>query len=381
MLTKIKKQLGAFKQNLGGWSTNRKIVVIESDDWGSIRMPDQSAFNELIKKGIPVNKCPFLTYDGCEQLDDLDYLFKSIEGIQKDFGKAPVITANYIMANPDFSAIKTSNYLHYHYCSLEQKLKDEGIKDHYQSMVAKGLKHNWFQPQLHGREHVNIPLWLLFLQNNSNETRLAFDQGVYGISTTISKEKRRSYLAALDYENKQQFDEYIKKSLVEGSELFKDFFGFISRSFIAPNYTWDDSVELVLNDLKVEFLQSSRNQLISLGGQKDGKKFLKHKTGETNNMNQIYIVRNAIFEPAIVKNKQKHLDECLNQIAMSFLTRKPAVISSHRLNFMGSLDVQNRSENSQLFEQLIKKVITKWPDVEFMSTVQLGDIIKQDKHD
>lgn len=25
--------------NLPGWRTNRKIVVIESDDWGSIRMP------------------------------------------------------------------------------------------------------------------------------------------------------------------------------------------------------------------------------------------------------------------------------------------------------------------------------------------------------
>ena len=25
--------------NIPGWTTNRKIIVIESDDWGSIRMP------------------------------------------------------------------------------------------------------------------------------------------------------------------------------------------------------------------------------------------------------------------------------------------------------------------------------------------------------
>lgn len=27
--------------NLPGWHTRRKIVVIESDDWGSIRMPSK----------------------------------------------------------------------------------------------------------------------------------------------------------------------------------------------------------------------------------------------------------------------------------------------------------------------------------------------------
>lgn len=30
--------------NIPGWRTNRKIVVIESDDWGSIRMPSQEVY-------------------------------------------------------------------------------------------------------------------------------------------------------------------------------------------------------------------------------------------------------------------------------------------------------------------------------------------------
>ena len=29
--------------NLPGWRTSRKIVVIESDDWGTIRMPSNKA--------------------------------------------------------------------------------------------------------------------------------------------------------------------------------------------------------------------------------------------------------------------------------------------------------------------------------------------------
>jgi hypothetical protein len=34
--------------NLPGWCTNRKIVVIESDDWGSIRMPSLTIFENLL---------------------------------------------------------------------------------------------------------------------------------------------------------------------------------------------------------------------------------------------------------------------------------------------------------------------------------------------
>lgn len=38
--------------NLFGWCTNKKIVVIESDDWGSIRMPSLSSFEKLEKLGL-----------------------------------------------------------------------------------------------------------------------------------------------------------------------------------------------------------------------------------------------------------------------------------------------------------------------------------------
>ena len=38
--------------NLPGWRTNRKIVVIESDDWGSIRMPSLTIFEKFALKGL-----------------------------------------------------------------------------------------------------------------------------------------------------------------------------------------------------------------------------------------------------------------------------------------------------------------------------------------
>lgn len=43
MLNKVKRYI----QNLPGKSTKRKLVVIESDDWGSIRMPDKETYHNV----------------------------------------------------------------------------------------------------------------------------------------------------------------------------------------------------------------------------------------------------------------------------------------------------------------------------------------------
>ena len=53
----------------------------------------------------------------------------------------------------------------------------------------------------------------------------------------------------------------------------------------------------------------------------------------------------------------------------------------HRLNFMGSLVEQNRTDNLKLFEKLITKLLLKWPDIEFMTSTELGDLIKKNKND
>ena len=41
--------------NIPGWRTKRKIVVIESDDWGSIRMPSRDIYEKLLAEGYRVD--------------------------------------------------------------------------------------------------------------------------------------------------------------------------------------------------------------------------------------------------------------------------------------------------------------------------------------
>ena len=61
--------------NISGFRTKRKIVVFESDDWGSIRMPSKEVFKTLSNNGIQVEKSPYCKFDGLESNLDLESLF------------------------------------------------------------------------------------------------------------------------------------------------------------------------------------------------------------------------------------------------------------------------------------------------------------------
>src|SRR3546814_8683970 len=92
----------------------------------------------------------------------------------------------------------------------------------------EGYKNRIFHPQFHGREHVNIGRWMQALQDNLPETRLAFDNGVFGISMHGSTEERGSYLEALAAGTNEQA-EGIHESVVDGLQLFRKTMGYYSK--------------------------------------------------------------------------------------------------------------------------------------------------------
>ena len=116
MLTKDRIYEGLRKRVMIPYSesrdfrTDRHIIVFESDDWGSIRMSNKKDWDELLKIGYPVNKRPYERFDTLESSEDLLALFEVLSKHYDCRGNHPVITANMLMANPDFEKIKNSGY-------------------------------------------------------------------------------------------------------------------------------------------------------------------------------------------------------------------------------------------------------------------------------
>ena len=170
MLIKIKNNL----INIPGWRTKRKIIVIESDDWGSIRMPSKKVLNQLDKKGFIPNNDYYNRFDSLASENDLSNLFEILSSVKDKNENPAIITANTIVANPDFKKIAGSNFREYKYELFTETLKKYPKHKNSFNLWKEGMNNNLFHPQFHGRDHVNITAWMNKLIANDLITKKAF---------------------------------------------------------------------------------------------------------------------------------------------------------------------------------------------------------------
>jgi len=361
--------------NIPGWKTNRKLIVLESDDWGSIRMPSRAIFEELKNSGYNPQNDPYLKYDCLESNEDLERLFEVLLSVKDENGNSAVLTANAVVANPDFDKIKENDFKEYYFEPFTTTLKKYPNHDKVYDFWLSGIKKNIFIPQLHGREHLNIFQWMLSLNNRDEDTVKAFQNNMIGIGSKDNKMKF-DFMEGLDF-----FSHDEKKSkasiLREGASLFESLVGYQSKSFIANCYIWDELDEETLYGIGIRNIQGILNQIKPIV-EKSGHshKYIKHFTGQKNKFGQTYTVRNAFFEPSLGENIDWG-NECLKRIEIAFRWNKPAIIGCHRLNFIGSIHQDNREKNLDSFSILLKKIVNKWPDVEFVSSDQLTEIMSK----
>lgn len=376
MFKRIKHDIKRNLINFPGWKTQRKIVVIESDDWGSIRTPSRKALENLRHKGFNVEKCHYMMNDSLASTEDLNLLFNVFLKFNDLNSSHPVLTANTIVANPDFAAIKGSDFDTYHYEDIASTFNRIDNQNYLFKVWKKGIDQEIFHPQFHGREHIQVARWMDHLKNGDRETLEAFDEQVYGVSTSVINNQRKSFLAAYDFESKEEL-ELICNIISDGLDVFEKIFGFKSVTSIAPNYTWNKDMERVLFKKGVRYLQGGTVQRSPMLNS-DKKQYYRRYTGQKNDLNQIYLVRNCQFEPASNPGKD-WIDSCLNEIKISFRWNKPAIIESHRVNYIGTINPENRDRNLLLLEELLERILKMWPDVEFMSSDKLGLIIEESK--
>lgn len=359
--------------NLPGWHTNRHIVVFESDDWGAIRMPSLETLNKLqSNSGYVADRYGYDTNDTLASNEDLELLMDALSTVKDMHGHPAKITLNCCVANPDFKRIYANKFQEYYYEPFTETLNRYPNHDRSFELWKEGIRHKVFQPQFHGREHLNAKMWMLLLQKNVDNVRKAFDQEVYSMDVHENNDPRKHVLSAFNVLNKEDYD-FARHSIKEGLDLFEKLFGFRSLSMIAPCYTWDREIEDEAYLGGVRVIQGGHAQITSAYAKSRGIKSKRHYTGQINQLGQVYLIRTCYFEPT--QNPSYNADSCLREIGLDFSFHKPSIVSCHRLNFIGELNKDNRDENLREFKRLLKNIVKEYPDVEFMSSDELGSII------
>lgn len=365
LLTKAKEKYISLR----GFHTDRKLVVIESDDWGSIRMPSKQTFDKLISLGDKPQNDAFLRNDCLETEDDLSALYETLCSVKDSNGNPAVITANFAVANPKFECIDYKNGV-YKFEPFFQTYNRYYGENAVMEFVKKGISRKCFQPQLHCREHMNVARWMRDLKAQKADTITAIENFMIGIESSFSESNPFGYMDALNTDCSK--DNELSQIIKDAHKIFRNAFGFASETFAASCYVWNKNVEKTLRELGIRYIQSNvwQNYPVGENGQFRYKRKI-HFTGEKNKDGQMYSVRNCTFEPAYLQNPEDSASECFDEIKKSFSARKPAVICSHRLNYIGSVRPENRDHNLIGLRMLLKKIMSEYPETEFISSPDL----------
>lgn len=373
MISELRKNIAFNVKNLFGWKTNRKIVVFSVDDYGNVRIDSPGARAQLNKAGVTL-KSRFDTFDTLESRQDLNMLLETLRSVTDKNGRHAVFTAYAVPCNINFEKLEQTGYRKYHYEILPQTFQKKETEDpeNYSGawkLWKEGIEKGLIVPQFHGREHINLKVFEEKLAQNDSQLLTQLQNRSF---TTISNtnQKTISPLAAFDFwafKDNKQFHRIIK----DGLNKFEEVFGYRAQNFTPPAYSAHPILYSTLQENSIRFVDTA---LIANNHQGNGKyKRQFNYTGKKEN--GLYkMVRNVVFEPT----DDRGVDwpsYAMQQIEAAFRWNRPAIISSHRVNFCGHIDPKNREKGLGSLKELLKKITKRWPEVEFMAANELGQLI------
>ena len=350
-------------------------MVIESDDWGTIRMPSKEVYDEFLRRGIRVDRDPYCRYDNLATKHDLENLFEVLQSVKDKNGHPAVITANTLSANPVFDKIKESDFTQYFFEPFTESLKCDAVHADAFAMWKEGMVAGVFHPQSHGREHLYVKKWLQTLRNGDKVTLTAFDLGTWGLTAHVDESIKEYYMGAFNSSEDADIQEF-EIIIDDALRVFKDIFGFESKSFTPTTYEWSPKIEPCLVQHGVKYIQSTFQQKVPIGDDQGVRWQYRGFQGTRTKAGLIRLHRNCFFEPSTKANFD-WVGDCLKRIEIAFKWGKAANISAHRLNFIGSIDSQNTDRTLPEFKRLLQEIEKRWPDVEFVTSDELGSIIEQ----
>ena len=370
----IKQKIITNLKNLSGTKTKRKLVVIYVDDYGSIRVRDKQAYNNLLKAGLAVDKTRY-GYDTLCTTEDLQMLFEVLTSVKDKNGHHAVFTPFTNIANPDFEKIKESGFQQYYrepFTKTMERLGNaySGAYELWMQGIAAGI----FRPEYHGTEHISVWRLMNALQEGHKSTMLSFENESVASPFFPDEPKIDNATAVFDIVKVSDNDS-LKTDIKVGLDMFEELLGYRAVQFTPGAAIYSPLLHDSLLQNGIKSIHVQRYKAYPLGDGKYEKSFLY--TGKTNEVGQRYIVRNCVFEP-FMDDRTHNLNavnNCLLNIEAAFRMHAPAMVSTHRVNFAGAIESTHRDESLRMLNELIHEIVKHWPDVEFVSGAEMDKIL------
>lgn len=337
------------------WRCREPVLVIESDDWGMMRRP---CVEWLAPFGVPSE----WSGERLETPDDLAQLYDVLGRYRDAHGRPACLTANFIVANPDFDAMVADGFSRY----IDAPLRPSAsLVPHWRN----GLERQVFIPQYHGRAHIWPGSWVRDLQADEPGARELCAHHANGGLSLLTGQGWRYHSEYIDWNHGECWtDEALDEWIREGLGYFQKLFGFDSCSTIAPHYLLPPRVLPLLAKAGVRYLQGAGYRICR---SRNGRRFeIGHILGERSAVNpqMVYLTRTVKFDPR--PQRPNHgVDRAIPAIRQLWAHGVPAILDCHRINFCGPW----RDEALTALDELLSALMPMQPM--FLTTVELGEAI------
>lgn len=374
MIPVVRKLKSRVRQSINslGFHCDTPMLVIESDDWGSIRVPSVDVLWDYQRQFPDHVLNHYQVFDALDTAQDLESLGSLLRCFVDQYDRHPVFTMNYSMANPVFDDDNSTLGEPFRFEPIwETFLREQGEQSSLAAMRSNAYR-DVFTPQLHGREHLNVTAWRHGIEKAEN-LRCAYQMRMIGLDP--------GPFSALDALNRNNREISLYDYLLDACRLFADCFGYEPESFIPPCYVINHVEERRLFEMGITVLQSGAKINRSLqNGRLVG---VPTPMGSRAARGQVRLVRNVQFEPSRWLFEGKSAEDLIEgsflEIKRAIDLRQPAIVCSHRVNYVGGMSVQNRESSLECLNRLLKKVLDAYPTISFLSSDELGKLILSER--
>ncbi len=301
-----------------------RAVALESDDWGLAGfVPSADVWHGSNREELIPGHFPAVYWEST--LED-SLMVADLCGIMASFvgadGLPAVFQPNYVMSSLSYEKDATGwVWVRYNLPQFPPAYERKGMWEAVEEGIEAGL---WY-PEFHATWHYDPAMRL----ENALKNDLAKKMTKAGVTLFPESEKARElgqWRSLVD----------LSRELQGSQRIFQDIFERPVGSIIAPDYTWNDGVETMWEQLGVRVIQGKREQRDpTLPGGKLGRgvKFIKRQWALLNHRQRIYLERNCRLEPVQSPQPEQVVLRCTADTHKAWAKGQPAIVETHRVNF------------------------------------------------
>jgi hypothetical protein len=368
MIEQVKNHL----KNIRGWSTRRKLLLFAVDDYGNIRLHSKKAREVLQTSGVGLQG-RFDHLDALDTRTDYEYLFDVLDSFHDQQGRPAIFTTYALPCNTDYDrTIVEQSFVYETLDRTYERLTDLFPESYAGSFVLlqEGIRKNLIRPQFHGREHINVSVFNALLRDGSASLKANLRERSMAGLPLHPQYPGVEYNQAFAFWKTDETDQH-RAILLDGLAQFARLYGYPSLTFTPPAQQLHPDLYQFICGQGVTAVDKVRLVSRHLG---EGRYVREsNQLGQPINETCVAIVRNCMFEPN--DSEIDWINFTLRQVRAAFFWGKPAIISSHRVNFCGHIDPTNRKKGLEALRSLLRRIVGEFPDVEFVAVDELVRIM------